>query len=70
MMKDPRIRSFVELERQKMLNKKIPALTIQDIVKDHNHEIWRACTNCGNVFDLRKELDFECPKCQSKEIIK
>lgn len=33
-----------------------------------NHEVWRRCNQCGEVFDLRKILDCKYPKCDSEDI--
>lgn len=27
-----------------------------------NHEIWRTCSSCGEVYDMRSE-GFICPNC-------
>lgn len=35
-------------------------ITFEDLLKEHNHEIWRTC-ECGNEEDLRKTWD--CSKC-------
>lgn len=29
----------------------------------HNHEIWRTCPHCGEVWDARAH-GLECPKCK------
>ncbi len=63
------IRNFVEVEKKKLLQSKSKKPTIMDLVKDHNHEIWRICGDCGKVFDLRNELKIECPKCKSKNLV-
>ncbi|HCZ8394855.1 TPA: hypothetical protein O4D88_001286 [Elizabethkingia anophelis] len=69
MIKDPRIRAFVEVERKKMLNSKFPPITIKDLIKNHNHEMWRTCFDCLHHFDLKKEVEIDqCPKCGSKNI--
>ncbi len=49
-----RIRDFVDTYR-KQTTKPQPPITIRDLMKDHNHEIWRTCKNCGNEEDLRKD---------------
>ena len=65
----PELRNFVECEQRKILRRKTPKMTINDIIKDHNHEINRTCLDCGDVFDLRKEIHHDrCPKCDSKNI--
>ena len=28
-----------------------------------NHEIWHQCAKCGKWFDLRMNLDGNCPDC-------
>lgn len=33
-----------------------------------NHEMWRTCQRCDEVFDAKKEVDNRCPKCGSFEI--
>lgn len=65
---NPLLKNFVEVETLKFKknNRKNP--TIMDLIKDHNHEIWRVCGDCGEVFDLRMELKIECPKCKSKNL--
>jgi hypothetical protein len=40
-----------------LLPKKI---TFEELLKDHNHEIWKAC-ECGNEEDLRKT--WKCSEC-------
>lgn len=35
-------------------------ITFKELLKDHNHEIWRTC-ECGNEEDLRKT--WECSEC-------
>ncbi len=65
---DPKIREFIEAQ-----SKNIPKVTIgefmkqfkigisfQDLLKDHNHEIWRRC-ECGNEEDLR--MTWNCSEC-------
>lgn len=52
----PELKIFVEGYK----NKVRPKLTILDVVKDYNHEIWRKC-KCGNEEDLRKSI--KCTLC-------
>lgn len=47
---DPKVRKFVESFRIK----KLPELTVGDIIKDNNHEKWKKCKACGHEEDLRK----------------
>lgn len=65
----PEVRAFVDDYKRRTLNKNKPKITIHQIIKDHNHEIWRVCQDCGAVFDLRKELDCKCPKCESRNVM-
>ena len=66
---DPKVRAFVDIEKQKMLKNKFPPLTIEDIIKHHNHEIWRVCYDCLHHFDLKKEVEIDkCPRCGSENI--
>jgi len=35
-------------------------ITFEELLKDHNHEIWKTC-ECGNEEDLRKT--WQCSEC-------
>lgn len=54
---DPKIRNWVNEYRSRLL----PKLTVEDLIRDHNHEIWRKCPKCGHEEDLRKS--FDCSNC-------
>lgn len=61
----PEVRAFVEIYAKKQMPKK----TVSQFIKEHNHEIWKTCLDCGEHFDLRKQLYTDrCPKCNSKNI--
>lgn len=47
---------------------KVPPATIAQYYRQMNHEIWRKCNRCGEVFDLRKSLKTECPTCGYEEL--
>lgn len=56
----PAIRDFIEVYKKKP----VPAMTVEEFVKSHNHEIWRKCENCGAWEDLRKT--FHCTECKTQ----
>jgi len=59
------IRAFVDVYSLKPK----PPITVQEFIKEHNHEIWRTCQNCFHHFDIRKENQItSCPKCGDKNI--
>lgn len=66
---DQKVREFVEAQKFKNIPKVTVAdfmkdfkvgISFQDLLKDHNHEIWRKC-ECGNEEDLRKT--WNCSEC-------
>lgn len=66
---DPKIRDFVEAQKYKPKPKITVAefmrsfkigISFLQLLKAHNHEIWRKCV-CGNEEDLRKT--FVCSEC-------
>lgn len=62
---NPEVRAFVE----NYAKKPMPEMSIKEFIKSHNHEMWRDCLDCGEHFDLKKQLHFDrCPKCNSKNI--
>lgn len=62
----PEVRAFVESYIKKPdysildLMKSPKKITFEELLKDHNHEIWERC-QCGNEEDLRKTWD--CSVC-------
>ncbi|WP_265427853.1 hypothetical protein [Chryseobacterium sp. YIM B08800] len=61
----PEVRAFVENYSKKPK----PKMSIAQFFKTHNHEIWKTCFDCGDHFDIRKELHHDqCPSCKSKNI--
>ncbi|MDV3668194.1 hypothetical protein CMU39_09175 [Elizabethkingia anophelis] len=63
----PEVKKFVENYKILIQSRKCKIPTLQDLIKDHNHEIWRCCKSCGHVFDLKVEVDYDkCPKCNEK----
>jgi len=66
---DPKIREFIEAQTFKTTPKVMETdfmkefkvgISFQDLLKDHNHEIWEKC-ECGNEEDLRKK--WICSEC-------
>lgn len=55
------LEKFIEDYRKQVLSGMFPKLSIIDIMKQHNHEIWQACPKCGQVEDLKKT--WECSTC-------
>ncbi len=49
-----------EVETVASLNKRLK--------KEANHEIWRTCNACGDHFDLRMQLEQNCPTCGSYDL--
>ncbi|MFL9835018.1 hypothetical protein [Chryseobacterium terrae] len=61
----PEVRAFVN----EYARRNPPPITVKEFIKNHNHEIWKDCLDCGEHFDLRKQLHIDrCPKCESKNI--
>ncbi|MGD1319554.1 hypothetical protein [Chryseobacterium sp. 2R14A] len=61
----PEVKAFVESYKFKPM----PDMTIEEFFKLYNHEMWRTCSDCGEHFDLKKQLNHDrCPKCNSKNI--
>ena len=54
------VRNFVETYKKKV----VPKFSIEDFIRNHNHEIWRKCQKCGAYEDLRKT--FYCSECKHK----
>ena len=50
-LKNPALRCFVESN----VKASTPVQTIRGLGKEANHEIWRECPICGNVWDARAE---------------
>ena len=62
---NPEIKAFV----QEYARKPDPPISVRDFIKSHNHEIWKTCMNCGEHFDLKKQIHYDrCPICESKNI--
>ncbi len=55
-----KIRDFVDVYKKKP----VPAMSVEDFVKTHNHELWCKCQKCGAWEDLRKT--FHCTECKSQ----
>jgi len=61
----PEVRAFVNTYKEKPK----PKMNVAEFFKTHNHEIWKTCLNCGDHFDIRKEIHQDrCRSCNSKNI--
>ena len=54
------ILKLIDLLNKNQTNLTKEPITLEYIIKSHNHEIWRKCV-CGNEEDLR--MTFKCSEC-------
>lgn len=56
-MEDIKLRSFIDTYRKK----KLPKMTVEEFIRNHNRELLITCKKCGNIEDIR--ITFFCPDC-------
>ena len=57
---------LIDLMNKNQTNLAEKPITLEYLIKSHNHEIWRKCI-CGNEEDLR--MTFVCSECRTKIFI-
>ena len=55
-----KVRDFVESYKKKPM----PVMTVLEFIRTHNQEIFKKCSLCGTVEDVR--FTFFCPDCGTK----